>query len=459
MNKKLCCIFISTLVTFFFGAGTAFGESESAHSLSRAVEQAAGNRLNVRLSDIDIVAARARVEQANSRFRPTLNIVSNLEKVHDYDTFSGTTASVTVPELNLQSVVDVESSTPEYSSSVDLSANYNVYSGGGDSANLKKSRLELKSAIVAREIEIQSVVQEVATAYFTVRRLCILSEGAARRLVSAQSKKATATDRLKLGRISDIEYRETILGLIESEADQRLRKDELNAALIDYMEVIGSSAGNYSTKEKACTFSEHVGSDLDYISSVSNKSLYKKYHELRWQAAQKQIDVVRANHRPKVRLYSSYSVVGRDNNEMLRSISDLHKDQWSVGVQIKYNLFDGGYTDRLVDESIAQAEHRRLQLEILNGNISRSLQRAEIGKRIAEDKVNLARARLELEQSRTTLLREKLKSGTTSTMSVNIQTGLEQDALETLQLAELDHALAMLEYFFPATTERININK
>ncbi len=456
MSNKLRHIALVLIVSASH-AGVALGDPVTGNSLAHAFDRAATNRLNVRLIDIEIAMAQHRVDQANSRFRPTLDIVSNIEKVHDYDAFSGTTASVEIPTLNLESVVDVESSTPRYNSSVDLSANYNLYSGGGDVANLRKSRLELESTVVLRKIEIQSLTQEVAVAYFNLRRACVLSEGASRRLKSARVKRVMAGERLKLGRISDIEYREVVLGHVESESAQNLQVDEFDTAFIDYTESVGVALGEFVTKNDACNFSNNIDADLKYLSSLSDNTLYRHYRELQWDSAKKQIEVARSEIMPKVKVYAKYAFVGRGDDAMSDAITDLHKDKWTVGVQVQYNIFDGSFSDRRIDESIAQAEYQRLQLEILNNNVSQSIRRAEIKKRIAEDKIKLAQARLELERTRTTLLREKLESGTVSTLTINSQIDIEQNALENLQIAELDHALVMLDWLFPASTGEINI--
>jgi len=450
-RRRFLLASLTAAVTALGFAGAVHADGQPAdQTLERAFEQAAAARLSLRVADLDIQAAQARVAQAKARFYPSLALVGNVDVINNYDSFTGITGSVEIPSLGVSSNISVTSSIPRYRTGIGLQATYDLYSGGRDVAQLHQNRLALEAAGVSHRLAVQKVALDVSRAYFTLRRECILYEGATRRLESSRTDREQAHQRLLSGHISDIAARTADLSFAEQESAQRAQALELDNARVDYMAAIGTANVSPAAPDAVCRFGTDINTDLNFAESLSDRSLDNTYQTLQWKEAQAQVTIERAALKPQVHLYARYTGIGRDTGSLADAWSNLGKEQAAVGMEVSFNLFDGWLTRQRVAESRALAERQRLQAEIAATTLKKTLRRADSAVKLAASRVTYARARLNLEQARAGLARERVKSGSGTATAMHEQVDRARDAADDLQVAQINLALAKLDRLFPA---------
>lgn len=454
MNRGICALvsglFCAAMVGGAYAASDVATETTTSNSLSlkSAFARAAVARLNIRIAEEDIQAARARVEQARARYYPTLDLTTNVDYINNFDSFSGTTASVYIPQVNLSSSVTITQSVPRHQTTGGLQLKYGVYTGGRDSALLNQTELNLSASDLSRRIALQGVAQDVSTAYFKLRQACLKRDRAGRRLVAAGHAAELANQRLRDGRIAEIEQRAAGLAKAESESALRVSEADLNTAFTEYAFALGD-ARMADGGDTRCQFATDIESDLGYAASLSDDSVKDRYRQVLVLAADKQVDAERAAAKPQVSVYAGYTGIGRSESSFGGAASSFEKRQANVGLQISLNLFDGFLTQQRVVESLSVVNRRKLEAESEIEARNQARKRAEIQVRISIDQLELARARLDLARSRAALASAKRDSGTGSASALEEQKDHESDAADEVKIAELNLALARVNVFFP----------
>lgn len=430
-------------------SNAAVGGGPSGKTLAQAIERAGGAPLGVRIATAEVDAARARVKQARAPFYPSVDLLTNVDRINNFDSFSGITASVNIPQVNVSSTVAVTQTVPRYQAGGTLQIKYDAYTGGRDSAQLRRQELALEAAEVSRRISQQDVTLDIAETYFKLRRACMEHDGAARRFVRAQRLADVTKQRTLEGRIAAIEQSASVLALAEGRSAVRSREQELDIAYTDYLAASRDSTAA-EPPEQRCRFALAVDVDLAYAVQLSDDTLDAQLQSLRVRGAKESVEVDRSGLKPQVSLFARYSGVGRSDSSIGDGFSNFSRRQASIGLQVSFNLFDGDLTRQRVVESLAEVERRGLVAE--QSAVDRELahRRSEIGVRMAANRIELANARLDLARIQATLARDRLQSGTGTAEASDDQVERERDARAEAQLAELDMAMARLSALFPS---------
>jgi outer membrane protein TolC len=428
-------------------------------TLAQAVQRGRAKRLSVRIADAEVEAARARVGQARALNWPTLDLTAKVSDTHNYDSYSGVTASVMLPGSSVPSTIDVTSTVPRYQTSSALEMRYPLYTGGRIKAQLTLQEQALLAAEVKRSIAVRDVALDIAQAYFKLRSACIKRDAAQRRAEGATEDLRRAQQRLRDGRIAEIELNEAELAQTETQVDLRSRGEDLQLAQADFIASQSEISGKTNAIAPNCNFTSQITSELAWIEALADATLETKYNQLQVRIAEKNVQVESAARSPQLNVTAQYAGVGRSGVSSGGSSGQNFSDAFnsfgrqlaSVGVDFSVKLFDGGLTrDRIAE---AQAEVKRLNLVAQSdaGQRKQARQRDQLRVRIAQGRVELARARFELAQKQSAIARERQNSGSGSTVTVEEQSERMYNAQDEYRLAELDLALARIAALLPSS--------
>jgi outer membrane protein len=411
-------------------------------TLEQAIEYGKAKRLNMRIAEAEVDAARARLNQARALRWPTLDLTANISDINNYDSFSGATASVTFPGDSAPSSIAVTQTVPRYQTSAGLQLRYDVYAGGRINAQLNRQEQFLQTAELKRQIVLRDVALEIAQAYFKLRRACIKYDTAQWNSKRATENLSRAQQRLHNGTISALDVSEAELALTEKQVALRTSNEDMEIAQADFIAAQNDAPSATAAATPNCNFPNEISDDLTRLGKWADPSLKTRFNQLRVHAAQKAVEVEHAAFRPQVSLIAKYTGIGRNDNSYSKAFDDYGRGQASIGLDFSLKLFDGGYTQNRVAE--AKAEVKRLSLVAKRDADERAQvrNRNELSVRMAQDRVELARARFELAQQQSTVARKRQDSGSGSAIAVDEQAERVRNAQNEYRLAELDLALA-----------------
>jgi OMF family outer membrane factor len=427
----------------------ATAQSPQGKTLAQAVQVAQSARLSVSIAVVDTDIARARLAQAQAQRYPTLDFSSSVDRINNYDTFTGITASVDIPELNTTSKVAVTQSIPRYQASAALIARYNLYTGGREQAQVSQMELSLQAAELSRQLALQQIAVDVSFAYFKLRLACLKTSSASRQLRHAKSLAEFVSQRLREGRIAPIEERVTTLAVAEKLSAWRTQQENLELVYGNFQEATqGNTPGEKSTEER-CKFLNPIEIDLDQARQLSDPVLDARIDDLQVETARKFVEVKRASLRPQVSLYASYSGGGRSDDSLGNSLSKFSSRQAAIGLQMSFNLFDYGLANQKVIEAEAEVRKQLLSAQIAAADREQKKRRRESNTRMTATHNELLRSRLELAVMQAEMARQQLTDGTISSEVAEDRFEKEREARDELNAAQINGVFAELATLFP----------
>lgn len=452
-RRALPSVLLLAAVAGLPGRAAAAPPDGATSSLGQAVQQALEKRMSIQIARASRDAAEARVRQAEAAFAPTARFTTDLGYLKSYDAFTGISGTVTLPQLG-PITIDVTRSVPRYQITPVLRLDLQLYDGGRRDAQLAKTEVQAEGASLAERVVARRVAQEVAGAFFGLRKACVQWNMAARREQWALRRQATAVERNEQGRMPDIERAAAQLAARERTLDLRGAEAQIRSAHVNLLVTMGTPgtlAATAGSEAAACSFRTSVQQDLAEIEpqAAGQPDLDKIDRDL--QAAQYQVGVSRSAARPQLSLYAQYAGVGRSKGNGPGGMEQLRSRDVSFGLLFSYTFFDGGLTRSRVAEDIAEVERLRLERERASQELQASHWRGASEVERAQVDLDLARERAALARKRLVLARERLAGGTGPAAAVDDAATDEQEAADLETLAEIGLANANLALMFPAS--------
>lgn len=418
-------------------------------TLDEALAYALEHREEVRIKRKFQDLAQFRVEEKRAAFLPRLDLASTVQRSKYFDTFSGVTIEGELNQLPIR--VAIERDLPRYQQNTSVILSYDLYDSGFNRWQLNEAEARARAAAASTREAMRSVALELAQAYVNVAKLQIEHSGAARALELQTAVEKISRTSYAAGQSARIDMESAVLARREKAAELEQVSHRLEEAWTRYASTLGAvrPAG------------ARCGPRLKPFEPVSIKSLHaiaapapeldRLHSEAQAIAARARASA--ASESARVELFAQYAFVGRDDSRLGSALGDFQSDYAAVGVKLRANLFDAGKRprrqQRLIENEIAQLELAR-QSRVLNSahaENSQQLQQAEARYEIAEEREQLARAKVEIEQVR-------WRSGEASALRFSEATNARDAAQDQLRLREFDRALAALKWaLFPLVAE------
>lgn len=425
-------------------------------SLEEAIRLSQSRRLPIPLAQIAVEQARARLQQSESKFFPTIDLTGSASDTKNYDTFSGITATANVPHLGLVEI-NVEKTVPRYQITPALIINYDLYNGGKDTAQVNQSKLNLQSAGITYEIAYRDIAYQVTAAYLRLRRTYHQCQALAIRFDYIQERTNLATKRFQEGRLSEIDARTESLQLAESKNESDGCRFDLQARLAEYVIAIGMQLPSTDIGRYMPRFDVEITEDFKLISKWSDPQLEDKKTDYDLQAANETVRIQEAATKPVVKLFMQYQGIGRSDTSIGSAYQDINRSQAIGGIQLTYNLFDGQFARAKVSESIAERERLRLERERTRQDRLLAERRNELALQKADQQVTLSHDKLRLAQAKRAIVEAKVKAGSGTAVSLKEAIAQEREAEQNTYVAKADWALAKLGVLFPNSEQLINL--
>lgn len=416
----------------------ALSDAAEASSFDAAIQQALANRPELGIERSKIQAAKSLVDEAKGVLLPSLNLFGTDQRIKAYDDFSGVTADAQFGGTIIP--IAVLKSTSKYQVSYGLELNYNLYAGGGDVARIKEMSAAEESVRAQHDVIRKQVILDVAELYWGLRKAQIALRIADRALDYAKEEMAVAKEQFEQGRISKIDFDAKILSVEKHTIEFR----SSTRSLRDCRRRYGYALGIDATKEAEFQQFEPKGEagDDNIVLFLSSLGLMKDPEVQQAQAdyigSQLRIKQARAEHMPVLDFFVRSTQVGRSDRDIGDAQANMGREATSIGVRLKWNLFNGFKTDSRVARAIAESEQLRLQAEKTQHDLDTSQQGFLASEEDVRDQLFLANRQLEFAQSRLEIALKRLETGQISTLEFHAAQLALDNAKSTVDSSEID---------------------
>jgi len=352
---------IAFLYVLFFGA-SIFAQQKIL-TPGEAVSIALDNNYGIKLANKNLETAKNNASVLNSGFLPTLT--GNAGATYNIDDTEADFANGNVTILN-----GAESS--RYNASVNL--NYVLFDGLGRSYNYKQFKEQYQLSELQVRETIENTIFQLFTIYYNVAQIT-------ENTVALEETLGISNDRLKRAQFQFDYGQDTKLGVLNAEVD--INNDSIN--LINSKQNLKNAKRDLNV-----VFGNTVALDFDVDTKISFDALYSK-EELFEKAKTRNIALLQIDkniaisnygiksgksaYLPTLGLTGSYGW-NKNNNNAASFLAVSINTGISAGLNLSWNLFDGGSTITRVKNAQINLDNQLLQKEQLLVNIERDFNNA-----------------------------------------------------------------------------------
>lgn len=412
-------------------------------TLDGAIALAIRKRTDIQIGAARIDALEARIGETESGFLPSLNFTSELQRINNYDTYTGISAAANIGGQVVN--VDVIRQVQKYQTSAGVSLNYDLYTGGRTTALYREASANLDAGIAKQEEKMRSVALEVAIAYWELRKAQVAYIGMLRAAEFAQKLAELALVRLKEGKVAEIDALTEVANAEENNLTAATTKQSMRDRLVEYQTALGvpvepdmEPLESLQLSTNPTTASTVVGDDQLPVEARLRGA------EADVRSARMRVRASEANNYPSVTLEARFVTIGRSNTDFEGASSNSHRDSAFIGLRLQYNLFDGFMTKYRQERAIAEENQARLAVEQIMASAERSRKLAESSAKRAMNNVAIEEKRLELAKMHHAIAIAKFKAGREKEIEVSRASLEVQNVRDQLLSSQIGVALAKL---------------
>ena len=317
-------------------------------------------------------------------------------KISNADYLPKVDMQVSVSKIGSNSIVDNNTMRDDTLLMGTLSLKQIVYDFGKTGSMSNFTKYESQGAAFSNIQKIADKKREVKEAYYNVLKAKSLISVQRENVKLTQAQLYRAQQYFKAGIRTKIDISDAKVALIRSQIDLKNAQYNLKLAYALLDKAVGFVSLNtnykvYATKLNLNTLANHIKSyDLNLKDSIEfayiNKPSIKEY-ETKIKSTKALTKVNSAEYYPALFLDAGYTKQKLDKYQVLRP-----EDQWKVGINLSWNLYEGGASSAKVQKSKINASSSNFALQEL---------KLQVKKQVTFDYLNLNRKKdtLALSQS------------------------------------------------------------
>ncbi|MEM8830256.1 MAG: TolC family protein [Cyanobacteria bacterium P01_G01_bin.19] len=391
-------------------------DTEQPITLEQAIELALRNNQDVLAAQVQLAQSEDVLREARAALLPTLDLGSGLD--YSNSAFLDSVNEQIIEDRGEGSLTNPETSSFTFNTSLTLG--YNIYTGGSRGASIRAAQKQLRSSELQLETTLEQVKFEASRDYYELQNsdASVGIEEAAVEDAQQTLKDAQLLERAGLGTRFDVLRAEVEL----AQAEQRLSTAKANQ--------------NISRRQLAETLSVSHSTDLSTADTIEeagvwelslSESIVKAFQNraeleqflLQRDIANEQRTIALSNIRPTLSADAAYNI--SDDFEDSFDISD----QYSVGLNLQWRLYDGGAARAAARQSEKDSEIAEIQFADQRDQIRFAVEQAFYGLEANQDNIGTASKEVELAEESLRLARLRFQAGVgTQTDVIEAQTQL-----------------------------------
>lgn len=332
-------------------------------SPQEAVSLALENNYGIKMANNTVEIAENNTSILNSGFLPT--VTGNSGATYNLDNTEAVFSNGNVTNLN-----GAESS--RYNASVNL--NYTIFDGLGRRYNYKRLKEQKQLTELEARETIENTMLQLFTVYYNVAQL-------SQNMEAVQQTLTISKDRLKRSEYQFDYGQSTKLGVLNAQVDINNDsinyiniKQQLKNAKRDLNVILGNSVTNTFEVDTLINFVLNLNKE-DLMNKVKANNVALLQVEKNLIISEYDIKSWKSDYLPTLGLTGTYGW-NKNNNNAASFLETSTNTGLSGGVNLSWNLFDGGGTMTRVKNAKINLENQKLQKEQIIINIERDFENA-----------------------------------------------------------------------------------
>jgi len=406
-------------------------------TLEQAIDLARQNNQSLREARLNLNQAQAQLQEALGAEFPTLSLQTDFQR---------STSATNEISANTATTPFASSDGVTTDLNAILQLNYELYTGGQRSAQIRLADSQVRTQELALEQAAEQLRFDVTDAYYSVQEADSQVEIARAAVADAEQslRDAELLEQAGLGTRFDVLQAEVDLAneeqnLTRSISQRRISRRQLVEALGLGQQIEVTAA---TPPEVAGTWD--LSMEESIILAYQNRAELEQQLEQREIAQENQV-IALAGIRPQVSLFTRYNV--RDIIDDTGGGVTGAGDGLAIGAQLQWTLYDGGQARaraRQAEENAAIAENR---FDQFRNQIRREVEQAFYNLQANEQNIDTAEIAVEQAEESLRLARLRFQAGVgTQTDVINAQSALTQARGNLLTaIIEYNRSLAALQ--------------
>lgn len=406
-------------------------------TLEQAIKLARQNNQTLKEARLNLNQAQAQLQEALGAEFPTLSLQTDLQR----STSATSEIRASNTNVNFQSPDGV---TTDLNATLQL--NYNLYTGGQRSAQIRRAESQVQTQQLALEQAAEQLRFDVTDAYYSVQQADSQVEIARAAVADAEQslRDAQLLEQAGLGTRFDVLQAEVDLAneeqnLTRSKSQRRISRRRLVETLGLGQQIEVTAA---TPPEVAGTW--ELSLEESIVLAYQNRSELEQQLQQR-EIAQEDEVIALASIRPQVSLFTRYNV--RDIIDDGSGGGTGAGDGLAIGAQLQWTLYDGGQARARAQQAKENAAIAENRFDQTRNQIRREVEQAFYNLQANEQNIDTARVAVEQGEESLRLARLRFQAGVgTQTDVINAQSALTQ-ARGNLLTAIIDYnrSLASLQ--------------
>jgi outer membrane protein TolC len=297
------------------------------------------------------------IRQARERIKQQEGVVLEVSA----RTIPNVSAGGTAERVRLESS---SASADDDSWTINISASQTLYAGGGVRSNVRSSRLAREAAILDLQATINDALLQVRTGFYSVllAREKITVQEKNLELLKQQLK--TTTDRFDAGTVSSFEKLRAQVAVANAQVPLITAKNDYRLAIEALRQALGFTTNRQDSIRKIPDFTGSlnytpVSFDLQaaFDAAHANRPDLQRLAKLT-AAREESVTAAKAGYYPTVSAIAGWQR-GKTPSLLFKSAP---AEQWVVGLQSQWNIFDGRATSGRVTQARSVLEQTKLSL-------------------------------------------------------------------------------------------------
>ena len=321
------------------------------------------NSARLVLKKYDIALSEESIELIKNEYYPRLSLSYSGEYYHSFS--KGDSADIGGSYYP---------SFSQYRDSVGLGMQYEVYRFGATDLKVKISQKELEIVRTELALQEEKVARELLQ-YFTQALKSQTSVKYKEKIRSIRDRILEKMHRLyKAGRLPKTSLMKSERALVVLEKE--ILQDRLNLGdAIKNIQILSNIALNPDEVE-FLMFEPKNCKVKQFEESIQAKNL-----QLQIEVKKQEIALIEKDYYPTVSMNSGYRLYGSDENSFFKSVENMQRNSWDVGVTARWNMFDGYKTDHLVVKKKIELQQLEERYRLAKINFEAEEKRRELLKK------------------------------------------------------------------------------
>jgi TolC family type I secretion outer membrane protein len=403
------------LVIFLIIPTMVFSQEKKPLSLNECISIALDNNSQLKIAERQLEIANKNYKGSYSNILPSIDLSSSMSKYEQGPSSyaggsfvgSGAIPSFSGENYNFQATVS-----------------QNIFDGGYWWNNIRKTKSDKKAQEFYQLSEKQRTIVMVQESYFNLLKAIKLLEVDDQAVKRSQEQLDRTEAQFELGAVAKVDVFQTRTNLGNDRIEYLTQKNIVEKAKQDLNLAMGRDPQESLEIETDTNISQELGKLDEMIDQAvaNNPSLKQLEQDLR--SAQLQTKLAFSSFIPSVGAYYSYSRRVPELNALYKDFFD-QEYYWSLGLQLRWNVFNG-FSDLLnVQKSKINEKITREQIDDARRNIVSSVKSLVDNLKSYKEIIDINRENLESAREQYRLAQERYRVGSGTALEVReAQVGL-----------------------------------